>query len=225
MWSLPDLDAINKNALHTDEEARKALAAEHECDHCNKPATHVELVYHIFGDDPTGVMATCDEHESWNDEHYFYCARCERWHVRNYTWELYCHTNEYGEEVCLNCHREVYLEYENHWVDPAEALQWTADKIYEAVKAAPHLFAVGQKPENHELVEVGGVLIDSMDGTEAYGPDSIDNVKGKFKQLVEQVVEKGAPRFLFVLDGAYQFCCNISVYVEASEVKAEVSAA
>lgn len=218
MWSLPDLDAINESALTNEQQKREALAGEHNCEWCGKAATHVELYHHPFCEHPVGIVALCDECYDHLEEGYFWCARCGNLHIRNYTWELYVHTTEYGEEVCINCHRETYLGYENHWLNTADALELPADELYKLVKAAPHLFAVGQDPAEHGLEKVGEVLLDSFSGTEVCGfsssADSPSSAIASFQQAVAEAKEKGAERFVFILDGAYQFCVNIGVYIE-----------
>jgi hypothetical protein len=226
MWSLPDV--VKMNAEAADKNRQKKLeraCVTHrldrqrvQCDHCNRPATLVRLWYDIFSDDPKGIIASCEDHEDRIEEGNFFCGDCERTFVENYTWELYYHTMEDGEQLCLNCWAKRYLKEEGHWLDlDAERIE----KVdFNEIRKAPHLIAVsGNIPEG--LERVGGVTLDSSSGGEvtgfSYSESSPDSGVEKIREVLREAQEQGKKKAVLILDAAWQFCVEVGVYVKTEE--------
>lgn len=222
MWSLPDINRMNAEAATP---AAKGLItkqlrgrAKLECCMCDKPATlrSRQEYFDIFSDLPKGVIGLCAKHEEEYGgipEGYFYCNQCNRLFVENYTWENYFSESEDGEIICLNCKAEEYVGNPDNWLQLPEAI---ADLDFNRVRQAGHVIAV-KGPIPKGLKEYGGVTLDSFSGGRVTGfsssEGSPDGGVQELKDLLLKAHEDGHSEAILILDGAFQFCVSIGVYV------------
>jgi hypothetical protein len=217
MWSLPDINRMNAVAASLEVKSRIQRTVEDpptlNCVVCewegkDTPADTAYEVHDIFSDDAKDALGVCEEHDGATGapvEGYFTCEDCERVMVSNYTWENYFVWDE-DSILCINCARKARLAEPGSWIDLTDGEIEEVD--FERIRRAPHLFAVGQKPEDHGLREVGGVLYDSMTGSVVTGDD--------IQSMLRKARDGGATRATLILDGAFQFSVSIGVYVEAN---------
>jgi|SRR5882762_2823441 len=222
MWSLPTMKQLNekaeskgfeeklKRACRTGELDGEKLVcewAEHDDpSRCDGELRHY-LHYDIFSDKPKGILTLCEHHDGWSgspSEGYFECADCNRVQIENITWERYEVGTEDGS-VCIPCYAERVLNDENQWLPLTDEV--INALTFDYVRKAKHLIAVQMKVPDG-IHQVGdGVTFDSMDG------HGIDGGLLDLKAELLQAREDGATRALLILDGAFQFCVSIGVYV------------
>ena len=211
MWSLPDISKLNESAVK-EYEARKdkpvnELLKGKECQICGtEKATTATDYYDIFSDTPKGQIFTCDDCYPEQEGDLFYCQSCKRYHVSNYTRELYHTTNEFGEDICLNCALDAALEDADNFI-----YQKGVGKIdFEKVKQAKHLIPVEGKYWKEKLEFEGNVEFDSSSG-QCISGGGIDELKSLCRDAVKKSKSK---RCILILDAAYQFAISIGVYYE-----------
>lgn len=203
MWSLPDIDRLNEQAEKNAKRKQRDPLKGQECSCCGKNAEHIEEFFDIFGDKPKGHIYRCEgcNEEGGIPDGYFYCTRCNKIHIENYTWELY-KTESRGDEVCLNCALNDYLGCEENWIRKGQEVDMTLTGL----DTLPHLIPVSGRYHKKRLKLVGNVEFDSMNGRQISG-DSLSNVLGRaFEKSRKAVV---------IMDGAYQFAVSFGVYVPA----------
>ncbi len=231
MWSLPDIAALNADAVKN---AGRYLRAEQtgrlgrkrvECDHCGKPATVVVPWYDPFSDDPKGVIGTCKEHEDafgFPGDGFFTCDDCGRVHAENYTWELYVKHTDDGDTLCIPCWQKRILRPfnadEDHWIPLTDA---AIDRLdFKRVQQAPHILVVGMDPPK-SLRFIGNVEFDSMTGGALRGFSSADSTPDRGLVEIQGLLYKakagGAERAILILDAAYQFAVSVGVYVPSGK--------
>jgi hypothetical protein len=231
MWSLPNLSALNKRAVseHKRRRGRAPSLRGKKCDYCDEKAEVAEPYYDIFGDKdvPKGHVLMCSQHADTGvlQEGYFWCEGCNRYHVRNYTWELYARQTEDGE-LCLRCAFEEALDSDdpekNPWVTRADVEQlkgWMArgleDRAFRWIaQKAKHLIAVESTYWEERLIFQANVELDSSTGERIRGFSSKDSgVAAGVREIIEhldKVLANTQMRdFLrspaeFVLDGSGQ---------------------
>ena len=221
MWCLSSMADQNKRAASAahKKEIRKALrnkkaVCDSESDQCSGDVTSREY-FDIFGSYAKGVVHTCSHCEELYGSPpsgYFECACCSKWFVENYTHELYFAHDENGDTVCLNCFRDRYLS------KPDNFLSLDDDSIerfsFEDVKKAPHLLAVQQsKPPN--LKCHASVLFDSGSGetvTSSCSTSPQINGVNELKDALRQMKAEGEEKAVLIMDQAWQFCCQVSLY-------------
>ena len=237
MWSLPDINRLNKSAADAAFQAKcdKEVKgkAKLQCEFCDKPATKTsrQYWYDIFSNDPKGVIGLCQEHE--NDfgsipEGYFYCDACGRLFIQNYTWENYFTEGEDGELVCLNCAAEKYVRNQDNWINlegeedldfPGQIFSPAIEELdFERVRKAPHIIAVeGPIPDGIEKFD--SVTLDSFSGGRVTGfsssESSPDGGVSEMQDILRKARDAGHSEALLILDGGFQFCVSIGVYVRA----------
>jgi len=225
MWALPNIGRLNADAASASHRAliKKQLQGKKkvDCEFCDQPACpeSIQEYYDIFSDDPKGVVGLCEEHESYYGsipEGYFYCERCNRLMVENYTWENYYTHTEYGEIVCLNCAAEEYVDDPFNWIqlDEESILKISFDHI----SRAKHIIAVsGPIPKGIEFYR--NVELDAMSGGRITGfsssESSPDGGVQEIRDILREAKEEGYSEALLILDAAYQFAVSIGVYVRA----------
>jgi len=229
VWSLPNIATLNARAeaeyRERKDKPETSVLEGKECEHhdCTAPAERLEDYYDIFGDKdvPKGFIPLCGEH-SPDDETYFWCEGCSRYHVINYTWEIYRHIDEDGYEKCLRCHFEEELENEENWITDPEEL------TFERLRKAKHLIAVGTKYHEEKLVEIGSVTLDSYSGEEVVGFTSTSGSRESGPNALKKAARaailqtfknthKKHKDCIIILDGAYQFAVSIGVYARKGE--------
>lgn len=218
MWSLPDINGMNKRAAasakaiaraaKTGKLNGKALACEHwqAPGKCDGNVTG-EPYYDIFSDDPKGLVSLCKHHrEDYSDtpEGYFKCDECNRLMVENYTWEYYRAVVN-GDTLCLNCARTRYLKNNLNWI----VLKGPLSQVpFDTIRRSPHLIAVGQGCPP-ELEFIGNAEFDSTSGSQISGDD--------IRSMLSEAKGNGHHRAILILDAAYQFAVSIGVYVDKKE--------
>lgn len=210
MWALPNIAALNRDAASPEGQARIAaeLSGEidMECELCGKEPVVRKPYFDVFSTMPKGVVALCEKHED-NDEGYFECDGCDRLFILNYTWEMYrVFDPATGETHCINCAREKYLADDANWYDAKLRVI-----NFDVIRKAPHLFAVGQTPEEYGLKLVGNVEFDAYTGERLYGTQ--EQGVAEVTDLINKAV-KDHGRCVLILDAAYQFAISLGVYVE-----------
>lgn len=235
MWSLPDIVAMNMNAAgkaignkwdllidqKLDESGEKAV-----CECSGWPGMDCggelrpTLWYDIFSDDAKGLLWLCEAHEGYSGspmEGYFYCGWCDRTFIENYTWENYYKLVDDCEIYCLNCARDIYLEDGENWLKldgrSLVGLRRLVESGVKLERKAPHLFAVGQAPEEAGLKFLGNVEFDSMGGSRLYG----GNGTMELFELLREAARYRHKRAILILDAAYQFAVSVGVYVDRSK--------
>jgi hypothetical protein len=218
MWSLPDITAMNKRAEAsrlTLEQRVKAInsgTSEEKCDSCNAVASHAELIYDIFSDDPKNLVAACVDHEIANGEDNFECHDCKRLMVLNYTWEIYRSITPAGEELCLPCAAKRYIAEDANWINltPEEIAMVDMKRLTQC----KHVIGVKMPiPKGIEFVdnfEFDGGTLQQISG-------------GDWREVLTEQMNAGRKRALLILDAAYQFAVSIGVYVDA-EAKSQTAA-
>lgn len=233
MWALPNIERLNQIAAdehkarqRETKKARKKRLAETECEYCENPAVTHEPYYDIFGDPdiPKGEIHLCEEHDP--NETYFWCSGCSRYHVQNYTWELYFKISEDGEPLCLRCFFHEEIAKEENWITHPEQITW------ERVRKTPHLIAVESDYWQKDLVFIGNVTFDSSSGEEVTGFSSTSGSPETGIAKLKQAVKAGILQTyvnthrqhrdcILILDGGYQFAVSIGVYARRGEGKAK----
>ena len=238
MWSLPDIKRLNEQAASkaAHSEIRQQLSGRRkvECAICDKPATKDSRHewFDIFSDDPKGVVGLCAEHDEECGPHpegFFFCDGCNRLFINNYTWENYYHVTDEGEIFCLNCYAKRYVDDPDNWINLDEVdtdrdedgnlYDYTPgidELTFEQVRKAAHVIAVdGPTPKGIKYFD--GVNLDAFSGGRVTGfsssEDSPDGGVGELQDILRAAKAAGHTKALLVLDGAYQFCVSIGVYV------------
>lgn len=238
MWSLPNIAALNdaahRRACSTkplewyaehlrDPETEEPAVCSHHDDRC-QGELRAYLWYDIFSDDPKGILFLCAHHDGYYgspDEGFFFCDDCGRVFIENYTWELYTtYDEDAGSLLCLNCYAQRMIHDPQSWIPLDEESIEALD--FERVRQAKHIFAV--EGPRHGLIQVGeSALFDSMTGgtvrTTSDADPTPDRGIAQLKEALRIAREQGYARALLVLDGAYQFCVSIAVYVNPRERK------
>jgi hypothetical protein len=204
MWALPNIASLNARAEADYKKKQSKTLRGKKCE-CGKKATHAEEIYDIFGnkDVPKHREYLCeDDHcKACFDESYFWCDGCSRYHVLNYTWELYNRFDEKtGEQICLRCAFEEALKSddpsENVWVyqKDIDILEtWLnsgeTDKAFKwLTRKAKHLIAVESKYWEDHLIFQGNVELDSSSGTRITGFVSSESSReGGLREIVDHL--------------------------------------
>lgn len=222
MWCLPNINSMNLHAHLEATKLEKAAATGKldrkviRCDRCEKKATNIQLYYDIFSDDPKGLIGQCADHEGYGTEGYFYCGDCDRLMVENYTWELYFAHTEDGDTVCLPCYAKRTINDPHQWIQLDEEAIGALD--FEIVRTnARHLIGV-EMPVPKGIKKYGeGVLLDGSSGGRIRGFSSSESTPDggveDLKSELRRAASEGYTEALLILDGAYQFCVSIGVYV------------
>ena len=122
MWSLPNIHRLNEEAsrlaILNSNKTEKQLCRGERCERCDNKAVHATPWYDVFSDDPKGYIYQCKKHSMEGlPEGYFYCDRCGRDFIENYTWEYYFHDDpETCERICLNCALDDEINNDENWV-------------------------------------------------------------------------------------------------------------
>lgn len=209
MWSLPDINRMNKDAEAAAKKRKRAkpkdLLDGHTCDQCGAPATDSVPWYDLFSDDPKGYHYMCSAHEM-EDSDLFFCDECGRYVVKNYTWELY-YVIENGGMTCLRCKFHQYVADESHWItDIPEKVDLEFIR-----KHARHLIAVKSTYWQESLQFVDNAEFDNMSGSQISGED--------LGELLAKAIKKHG-KCLLILDAAYQFAVSVGVYAPRKRRKA-----
>ena len=205
MWSLPDIKHMNSDKALNKRQYLQMVdnPKAYTCDACDSKATHAELYFDIFSDDPSGVSFSCDEHVNTMDEGFFLCESCGRRMIENITWERYERNGE-----CLKCAAENYFHDESNWINPKEIheilrvpnLPLWRDGVLNLF-GAPHVLGVEQPvPHGFENIPEGYATFDSMDGHQIDYHD--------FEAQIRSLTEP----FLLIMDGAFQFAVRLALY-------------
>ncbi len=218
MWSLPDINRLNEEAIKkyelTKNKTEEQLCLGIQCEFCEKrEATHALEYYDIFSDTPKGHIFICDNCLKLHGEvpeGYFYCNRCDRLHIDNYTWELYYTHDWEGGTICLNCALDQEIENDNNWIMKVRDVTWNR------VRSSKHLIPVGGKHWTEKLTFIGNTELDSMTGAKLTGFSSSPTIEDGLKELKGLVgyALKKSDRCILILDAAYQFSVSIGVYIE-----------
>lgn len=209
MWSLPDINKMNKRAAEkageTIEAAERGPDKEQECEvyHCGEKAENSEPWFDIFSDDPKGLTHVCSEHCSESVEGFFRCEDCHRLVIDHYTWERY-----EKEGKCLKCAAEAYFVDRDNWIEPVKVNEVVFNNQPDLfihgklnLRRAEHVLGVRQPtPEGLEFVD--NAEFDSCDGHQISGDKVLDIIK-----------RCGDKKVCVVLDAAYQFAVSIGVYI------------
>jgi hypothetical protein len=227
MWSLPDINRLNRRAA---EQAAQTLAEaaqgppasqQCECYGCDNHAVYSEPWFDIFSDDPKGLIHTCADHDGSEVGDTFRCATCGRLMADHYTHERY----QDSEGNCLACAAAAYFADDDNWLDPTQVKQVvlepynprhngsnvplfnTATGVLNIARCK-HVLGVKQPlPEGIEFV--ANAEFDNCTGHQISGDDVLDIIRRL------PVGEKFCP----VLDAAYQFAVSIGIYVRNSVEK------
>lgn len=215
MWSLPDLNRLNDQAVKQwrleKKKAKKDILKGQTCDVCgsNKP-TEYKNYYDVFSDTPRGHIFLCEEHSEEIPEGYFMCKKCGRIHITNYSWENYFTDTEDGR-FCLNCALNVEIAKESNWLGKKEVDNLT----FEQVKKCKHLIPVEGKNWQAELEFRKNIELDNYNGGRLTGfsscESSPDGGVRELKDICYKTLEEH-DRVILILDGAYQFSVSIGVY-------------
>jgi hypothetical protein len=226
MWSLPDIQRLNSEAHLNRKKLERAvltgvldgerLGCEHG-DNCVGPLTH-ELWFDVFSNDPKGIVTQCEYHL----EHYgtpagfFWCEKCCRLMIENYTWELYRTASEDGEQLCLCAAAEQLIDNEDNWIALTD--EDIAVVTFEVIRQARHVVGVGTPvPKKIQLFD--SITIDSSTGGAVRGFSSADPTpNGAVEQLQEilnQAKRAGYERAILIIDGGFQFAVSVGVYTRA----------
>ena len=226
MWSLPDIHRLNEEASRAAKvnfkKTEKQLCRGQACD-CGQKAVHALPYYDVFSDDVKGYVYQCEKcYQNGYPEGYFYCDRCGRDFIENYTWENYFHDDsETCERLCLNCYFDAEVEEESNWVTDVSQVNWSR------VRASKHLIPVEGEHWKKKLLFIGNVELDSMSGAKITGFSSASSVEDGLQELRDLVKraltwnamkivlkgEKEQPKCIIILDGAYQFAVSLGVYI------------
>jgi hypothetical protein len=222
MWSLPQMDKINriaKSAAHK-KAIRKALknkkaVCDYHSEQCNGDV-HVQPYYDIFSEDEKGVVSICSYHENLYGsppEDFFECCSCSKTYQSFITWERYDVHDEDGNVYCINCYRDKFLRDSSNFISLLDD-----DSIerfsFEDVKRAPHLLAV-QQPCPTNLKCHASVLFDSGSGetvTSSCSTSPQINGVNELKDALRQMKAEGEEKAVLIMDQAWQFCCQVSLY-------------
>lgn len=221
MWSLPDINRINKeaeaesfqskldHAVRTGKMDGETLQCEWH-DH-DTPSSCSGKLYHylwhdIFSSDAKGILTLCEHHDGYYgspSEGYFTCDACDKVFIENYTWELYYHVGEDGI-FCLPCYADQVLSEEERWIpltdENIEVLS------FDKVRKAPHIIGV-KMPVPEGIRFVNNVEYDSYTGQGISG-GGVEELK----QTLRDLQAEGVKRAILILDAAYQFAVSIAVY-------------
>lgn len=215
MWSLPDIQQLNKEAeeRYQADIASPAKTVEDIfrakfCAYCDEDAKAFYDWFDVFSDKPKGRLFLCAEH----DKHYegpadgfFHCDYCERIFISNYTWENYFTYHE-GMKVCLNCALEVEVSNQDNWISNSSLID------FDYVTSRKHLIPVGGSFwKSLDLEFLGNVELDSMTGEALY------STREAGVQELQELADKGIKKYgevFLILDAAYQFAISIGVYAK-----------
>lgn len=221
MWSLPDINRMNAEAVTKQDKLKLAcetgefdgekLVCEWQ-DHDDPSRCEGELRhyfwYDIFSDDPKGIVTLCEHHDWYYGrptEGYFECEGCNKIFTENYTWERYEAVTPDGSSLCLPCYAYEVLHDDDRWIELTDekiaALTFNKD-----VKKAPHCIGV-KMPIPKGIEFVNNVEFDSTDGHCISG-GGVEELKETLLQLKTD----GFTRAILIMDAAYQFAVSIAVY-------------
>lgn len=235
MWSLPDIKRLNEEAASKARQAeiKKLMTGRKKmnCDFCDEVATSRQIWFDIFSDDAKGVLGMCEkceDEQGYCPEGYFWCDDCQRLFINNYTWENYYHVSDDGEMVCLNCYAKRYVGDPENWIslesvtqedeggNESEYVPGIEELTFEQVQKSPHIIAVGG-PIPAGLKFFMGVTLDSFSGGRVTGFSSSESSPeggvGELQDSLRSAKAAGYQEAMLILDGAYQFCVSIGVYV------------
>lgn len=210
MWSLPDIQCMNNEAVARHEARKKSKKepwVDRTCNYCDKPATNAEEYFDIFDDKiPKGHICTCDEHFEYHGgahEEYFLCDSCGHLMVENYTWERYQIVLPDDDEqwpMCLRCAFKKYVADKRHWLHIPPG-----NMGLDRLKGIPHVIAVDSHYHEKKLAFIGNAEFDSMDGHQISGEPIGDIAKQAIKEHGSCII---------LMDAAYQFAVSFGVYVK-----------
>lgn len=214
MWSLPNIQALNDNAVKEYRASKNKTAKQtlrgQGCMYCEAKATIYYDYYDCFGDIPKGKIFLCDEHDNdfgYSAEGYFHCDGCNKVFIENYTWELYVVNTDDGS-ICINCAFDREIENMENWITSPEQIN------FDMVSRAKHIIPVGSTRHENILKEHGGVTLDNMSGAKVTGFGSTSTRDDGLQELRESAATaiKKHGSCILILDGAYQFAVSIGVY-------------
>ncbi len=219
MWSLPDINRLNEEAVKNASKLNKAVKTGYldgiriKCDWCDKPAEYTYPWYDVFSDVPKGIIGLCEEHDQYfgnPSEGFFTCDDCGKTFITNYTWENYYTFTDDGDQLCLNCYFDREISRKDNWITSAEDVTW------KRVKASRHLIPVGGKHWNEHLEFIGNVEFDNLSGEKVTGFSSTSTKEDGLDDL-RDLVEKALlshKKCILILDARYQCTVSIGVYVK-----------
>lgn len=223
MWSLPDINRMNAEALKQKPKLEKALETGEldgeklVCewqDHDEPTECDGELRryfwYDIFSDDPKGILTLCEHHDGYYGrptEGYFECDGCSKVFVENYTWERYEAVTPDGDSLCLPCYAYEILHDDDRWIELTD--ERIAALNFTDIKKAPHCIGV-KMPIPKGIEFVTNAEFDSMDGRCISGGGI-----GELQESLRQLKEDGVKRAILILDAGYQFAVSIGLYAPA----------
>ena len=193
MWSLPDIQRLNANAV------------------MERPTIERELrkgripFYDPYSDDPKGTV-NCSNGTPGG---FFMCRACGRLMIDHYTWERFG-----AEGICLPCHLRRVIADDNRWMDltkPDAIEELTLDDLH----LAPHALACDMDAAPYGPEFVANAEFDSADGHAISGA----GLSG-LKDALRRARVGGAKRALLILDTVWQFAVSIGVYVDAGKGEA-----
>ena len=215
MWSLPDIHRLNEEAsrlaILNVNKTEKQLCWGERCERCDNKAVHATPWYDVFSDDPKGYIYQCKKHSMEGlPEGYFYCDRCGRDFIENYTWEYYFHDDpETCERICLNCALDDEINNDENWITSVKEI------TFERVRHAKHLIPVKGQHWGKYLKFIGNTELDSMTGAKITGFSSSSSREDGLRELRDLVAKAlgEAGKCIIILDGEYQFAVSLGVYV------------
>ncbi len=228
MWSLPDIQRLNCEALSDREKLERAVQTGFldgrrlYCERgriCLGQLSH-QLWYDVFSDDPKGILTQCDYHRSYGiPEGFFWCAGCHRLMAENRTWEAYSTKGRDGGRICIPCAAEEYIADEDNWIPLTD--EDIAVVTFDTLRGARHLLGLSM-PVPKQIRLFDSVTFDSASCGIVRGFNRADDTPEAaveaFRNILEEAKGAGHSRALLILDGAYEFAFTIGAYVPAEVV-------
>jgi hypothetical protein len=221
MWALPEIHRLNEEASRLAKvnlnKTEKQLCRGERCEMCDSKAVHATPWYDVFSDDPKGYIYQCKKHSMEGlPEGYFYCDRCGRDFIENYTWEYYFHDDpKTCERICLNCALDDEINNDENWITNVKEV------TFDRVREAKHLIPVKGEHWTKYLHFIGNTTLDSMTGAKVTGFSSSSTREDGLSELRDLVAKAlgEAGKCSIILDGAYQFAVSLGVYTWNEEKK------
>ena len=233
MWSLPDIQRLNRERLETAKKLEYAVRTgvldgktlRCECGkndkNCRGPLEH-NLWYDIYSDSPRGIITQCEFHRTrfGRPENFFCCHNCERWVTKCYTYHLPFEIDK-GWPICMQCAAKRYVENEENWIALRD--EDICAVTFSVIQCARHVLDVcmpspdAPSPVARKIQLFDRVPLDS----ETFGlisgfgfPDPTpDSAVEMIRNILEEARDAGYDRALLVIDGVFQCAFTVGVYV------------
>ncbi len=234
MWSLPDIQRLNRERLETAKKLEYAVRTgvldgktlRCECGkndkNCRGPLEH-KLWYDIYSDSPRGIVTQCEFHRTrfGRPENFFLCRDCERWMTKTYIYALPFEIDEDGWPVCLRCAGERYVENEDNWIRLRE--EDICAVTFSSIQRARHVLDVcmpspdasspaARKIQLFDRVPLDNETFGLISGIGCQDPTPESAVE-MIREILEEARHAKHDSALLIIDGVFQCAFTLGVYV------------